>query len=98
MEADPTRSGRAGAARVPLSPRLADAAVDAPGITRRAVLSVLEAFFRHPWLHSLPLAVMLAVGVTAALDHDDRYRSVATMTATDRSLLSDVTATNDPAL
>jgi uncharacterized protein involved in exopolysaccharide biosynthesis len=52
-------------------------------------------FFRHPWLHLLPLFLMLAVGVTRAVDHDTQYRATATMSARDQSLLSDVTATND---
>jgi hypothetical protein len=64
------------------------------GITRRIVLNVLETFFRHPLLHSLPLLLMLVIGVASALGHDDRFTSVSTMSASEQSLLSDVTETN----
>ncbi len=79
-------------------PRLnADTSSQPEGITRRVVLNVLEAFFRRPWLHLLPLIVLTAVGVATAFNHDDRYRSVATMSSTNDSLLSDLTATNSTA-
>jgi len=58
------------------------------------VLNVLETFFRHPLLHSLPLLLMLVIGVVSAVGHDDRFTSAATMSASEQSLLSDVTETN----
>ena len=42
------------------------------------MLNVLETFFRHPFLHSLPLLLMLVVGVVSAVGHDDRFTSAST--------------------
>ena len=73
----------------------ADTSSEPDGVTRRVFLNLLEAFFRRPWLHLVPLVALTALGVGAALDQPDRFRSVATMRTTDDSLLSDVTSTND---
>jgi uncharacterized protein involved in exopolysaccharide biosynthesis len=65
------------------------------GITRRVVLNILEAFFRRPWLHLLPLILMLALGAATALGGKEEFRSVGSLTATNESLLADITATNE---
>jgi uncharacterized protein involved in exopolysaccharide biosynthesis len=85
------RDGGGSAARRPN----ADTSSEPEGITRRVVLNILEAFFRRPWLHLVPLILLTALSIGTAFDHGEQFRSVATMKASDESLLSDVTATND---
>jgi hypothetical protein len=92
--AEPLVVGGARASR-PVLRRNADTSSAPDGITRRVVLNVLEAFFRRPWLHLLPLILLSALGVASAMNQDREFRSVATLSATDQSLLSQVTATNN---
>jgi len=73
----------------------ADTSSEPEGITRRVLVNLLEAFFRRPWLHLVPLILLAALGIGTAVDQPERFRSVATMRTTDDSLLSDVTSTND---
>lgn len=55
------------------------------------MLNILEAFFRRPWLHLLPLILMLALGATTVASTKAKYVSVGTLSATNESLLNDVT-------
>jgi capsular polysaccharide biosynthesis protein len=64
------------------------------GITRRVALNLLEAFFRRRWLHLLPILFLTTFGVVTAIGRDAQYRSVATLSASDVSLLSQITTTN----
>jgi uncharacterized protein involved in exopolysaccharide biosynthesis len=66
------------------------------GITRRVMLNVLEAFFRRPWLHLLPLILMLALGAATVASMKSVYKSVGTLSATNESLLNDITAGSAP--
>ena len=72
----------------------AETSTEPEGITRRVMLNILEAFFRRPWLHLLPLILMLGVGAASAVGGDPEYRAVGTLSATNESLLADLTATN----
>lgn len=65
------------------------------GITRRVMLNVLEAFFRRPWLHLLPLILMLALGAATVASMTSQYSSVGTLRSTNESLLNDITAANN---
>jgi capsular polysaccharide biosynthesis protein len=64
------------------------------GITRRVMLNVLEAFFRRPWLHLLPLILMLALGAATVASMKPQFLSVGILRATNESLLNDITAAN----
>lgn len=77
----------------PRTPLTADTSSQPEGITRRALLNILEAFFRRPWLHLLPLILMLALGAASAFTGSDSFRSVGTLSVTNESLLSDLTST-----
>jgi capsular polysaccharide biosynthesis protein len=69
----------------------ADTSSQPEGITRRVILNVLEAFFRRPVLHLLPLILMLGVGVASVVNMKQQYRSVGTLSVTNESLLADLT-------
>jgi capsular polysaccharide biosynthesis protein len=60
-------------------------------MTRRVVLHVLETFFRHPFVHTLPLIILLAFGVISAMGATKEYRSVGVLNATSGTLLSELT-------
>ncbi len=45
--------------RTPLN---ADTSSEPDGLTRRVMLNMLEAFFRRPWLHLLPLILPVRLG------------------------------------
>ncbi len=78
------------------APRVnADTTAQPEGLTRRVVLNILEAFFRRPWLHLLPLIIMLALGAATAFNKQDEYRSVGTITALRSTLISDITQVNN---
>jgi uncharacterized protein involved in exopolysaccharide biosynthesis len=82
--------------RTPLN---ADTSSEPDGLTRRVMLNILEAFFRRPWLHLLPLILMCALGAASVLSMTPQYRSVGTLNATGESLLNDITeAANTPGL
>ena len=55
------------------------------------VLNILEAFFRRPFLHLLPLVLMLGLGVASVVNLNDEYTSVGTLSVTNESLLADLT-------
>ncbi|MET0326661.1 MAG: hypothetical protein ABW219_15700 [Ilumatobacteraceae bacterium] len=69
----------------------ADTSSQPDGLTRRVVLNILEAFFRRPILHLLPLILMLGIGVASVLNVKQQYRSVGTLSVTNESLLADLT-------
>jgi uncharacterized protein involved in exopolysaccharide biosynthesis len=82
--------------RTPLN---ADTSSEPDGLTRRVMLNILEAFFRRPWLHLLPLILLLALGGASVLSMTPQYSSVGTLNATGESLLNDLTeAANTPGL
>jgi uncharacterized protein involved in exopolysaccharide biosynthesis len=58
------------------------------------VLNILEAFFRRPWLHLLPLILLLALGAATAFRGTEEYRAVGTITAVDSTVIGDLTQTN----
>src|SRR6188472_1532606 len=73
----------------------ADTTSEPEGITRRVVLNVLEAFFRRPWLHLLPLILMLALGAATAFSKSPVYRAAGTITAESSTLIGDLTQQNN---
>jgi hypothetical protein len=78
----PVGTGQSGAIRSTRGTRLnADTSAEPEGLTRRVVLNVLEAFFRRPWLHLLPLILMLILGGVTAFGKDPVYKSTGTITA-----------------
>jgi uncharacterized protein involved in exopolysaccharide biosynthesis len=78
----PVGTGQTGGLRSTRRTRLnADTSAEPEGLTRRVVLNVLEAFFRRPWLHLLPLILMLILGGVSAFGKDSVYRSTGTITA-----------------
>jgi uncharacterized protein involved in exopolysaccharide biosynthesis len=82
--------------RTPLN---ADTSSEPDGLTRRVMLNILEAFFRRPWLHLLPLFLLCALGAASVLSMTPQYKSVGTLNATGESLLNDLTeAANTPGL
>jgi uncharacterized protein involved in exopolysaccharide biosynthesis len=82
--------------RTPLN---ADTSSEPNGLTRRVMLNILEAFFRRPWLHLLPLILLGALGAASVLSMTPRYRSIGTLNATGESMLGDLTdAANTPGL
>jgi len=82
--------------RTPLN---ADTSSEPDGLTRRVMLNILEAFFRRPWLHLLPLILLCALGAASVLSLTPQYRAVGTLNATGESLLNDLTdAANTPGL
>jgi uncharacterized protein involved in exopolysaccharide biosynthesis len=82
--------------RTPLN---ADTSSEPDGLTRRVMLNILEAFFRRPWLHLMPLILLCALGAASVLSMTPQYRSVGTLNATGESLLNDLTeAANTPGL
>jgi uncharacterized protein involved in exopolysaccharide biosynthesis len=74
--------------RTPLN---ADTSSEPDGLTRRVMLNILEAFFRRPWLHLLPLILFCALGAASVLSMTPQYSSVGTLNATGESLLNDLT-------
>jgi uncharacterized protein involved in exopolysaccharide biosynthesis len=79
----PVGTGQPGAVRSTRRVRVnADTTAEPEGLTRRVVLNVLEAFFRRPWLHLLPLLLMLILGGVTAFNKDPVYKSTGTITAT----------------
>jgi uncharacterized protein involved in exopolysaccharide biosynthesis len=79
----PVGTGQTGAVRSTRRARLnADTSAEPEGLTRRVVLNVLEAFFRRPWLHLLPLILLLILGGVTAFSKNDVYKASGTMTVT----------------
>ena len=75
--------------RMPAVPAVAE--TPATGVTRRAVLSVLEVFFRQPLLHLLPLILLAGLGLYRGVSAEDEYRSVGMLNATSGTLLTELT-------
>ena len=50
------------------------------------MLNILEAFFRRPILHLLPLILMLVLGVASVVAGSKEYRSAGTLSVTNTSL------------
>jgi len=61
------------------------------GLTRRALLNVLETFYRRPIVYLLPLVLLTALGALTALNADKEYRSAGVLNASAGSLLSEIT-------
>jgi uncharacterized protein involved in exopolysaccharide biosynthesis len=73
----------------------ADTSAEPEGLTRRVVLNVLEAFFRRPWLHLLPLILMLALGAASAFNQKQTYTSTGTLTAESSTVIGNLTQSNN---
>jgi capsular polysaccharide biosynthesis protein len=59
------------------------------------VLHILETFFRHPVVHTLPLIMLLAFGVISAMGATKEYRSSGVLNATSGTLLSELTGSSN---
>jgi uncharacterized protein involved in exopolysaccharide biosynthesis len=59
------------------------------------VLNVLEAFFRRPWLHLLPLILLVALGGATAFSKEEAYRTTGTITAEASTVIGDLTQPNN---
>jgi uncharacterized protein involved in exopolysaccharide biosynthesis len=73
----------------------ADTTAEPEGLTRRVVLNILEAFFRRPWLHLLPLILMLALGGVTAFSKKPVYTSTGALTAESSTLIGSLTQSNN---
>ena len=92
----PVAAGSTAAIRASRRTRLnADTSSEPEGLTRRVVLNFLEAFFRRPWLHLLPLILMLALGGASAFSKKEAFQSTGTITAESSTLIGDLTQTNN---
>jgi uncharacterized protein involved in exopolysaccharide biosynthesis len=92
----PVGTGQATAATRPTRLNV-DTSAEPEGLTRRVVLNVLEAFFRRPWLHLLPLLLMLILGGVTAFNKDPVYTSTGTITvsAASSNLVSSLAPSNN---
>jgi uncharacterized protein involved in exopolysaccharide biosynthesis len=72
----------------------ADTTAEPEGLTRRVVLNILEAFFRRPWLHLLPIILLVALGAATAFSKNEAYQAVGTITAESSTVIGDLTQTN----
>jgi uncharacterized protein involved in exopolysaccharide biosynthesis len=91
----PVQAGSTGAIRASRRTRLnADTSAEPEGLTRRVVLNFLEAFFRRPWLHLLPLILMLALGAASAFSSKEEFKATGTITAESSTVLGDLTQSN----
>ena len=72
----------------------ADTSSEPEGLTRRVMLNILEAFFRRPWLHLLPLILMLILGAVTAFSTGKEFRSVGTISAASSTVIEEVTQQN----
>jgi capsular polysaccharide biosynthesis protein len=61
------------------------------GLTRRALLNVLETFFRKPVLYLLPVFLLTALGVMTAMNSSKEYQSTGVLNASAGSLLNEIT-------
>ena len=92
----PVPAGSTGAMRSSRRTRLnADTSAEPEGLTRRVVLNFLEAFFRRPWLHLLPLILMLVLGGASAFSSKESFKSTGTITAESSTVLGDLTQSNN---
>lgn len=55
------------------------------------MLNILEAFFRRPWLHLLPLILMLILGAVTAFSTGNEFRSVGTISAASSTVIDEIT-------
>src|SRR5690606_7987255 len=60
------------------------------GLTQRALLHILETFFRRPLVYLLPLVLFLGLGVYTALNAEDEYRSTGVPSVSTGSLLEEL--------
>lgn len=72
----------------------ADTSAEPEGLTRRVMLNILEAFFRRPLLHLLPLIVMIVLGGITAFGTAKEYRAVGTLTTAVTTVIGDITQRN----
>ena len=92
----PVPAGSTGAIRASRRTRLnADTSAEPEGLTRRVVLNFLEAFFRRPWLHLLPLILMLALGAASGFSTKQEFTSTGTITAESSTVIGDLTQSNN---
>jgi len=63
----------------------------AEGLTHRVVLNMLEAFFRRPLLHLVPLVLLVGLGILTAFGAARDYEASGTLDATTDSLLAELT-------
>jgi capsular polysaccharide biosynthesis protein len=92
----PITTGSTGAVRSSRRARVnADTTAEPEGLTRRVVLNFMEAFFRRPWLHLLPLILMLALGGATAFNKKESFQSTGTITAESSTLIGDLTQQNN---
>jgi uncharacterized protein involved in exopolysaccharide biosynthesis len=92
----PVAAGSTGAIRASRRTRLnADTSAEPEGLTRRVVLNFLEAFFRRPWLHLLPLILMLALGGVSAFSSKESFQSTGTITAESSTVLGELTQSSN---
>jgi uncharacterized protein involved in exopolysaccharide biosynthesis len=73
----------------------ADTSAEPEGLTRRVVLNVLEAFFRRPWLHLLPIILLAALGGASAFSAKQSFEAVGTITVESSTGIGDITGTNN---
>lgn len=73
----------------------ADTSSEPEGLTRRVVLNILEAFFQRPWLHLLPLILMIALGAATAFSTEAVYKSSGVITAESSTLIGNITQSNN---
>lgn len=91
----PVPAGSTGAIRASRRTRLnADTSAEPEGLTRRVVLNFLEAFFRRPWLHLLPLILMLVLGGANVFSSKEEFKSTGTITAESSTVLGDLIPSN----
>lgn len=58
------------------------------------MLNILEAFFRRPWLHLLPLALLVAFGAFTAFNAPQEFRSMGSLNAIRNDQLTEITERN----
>lgn len=61
-------------------------------MSRRSLLRILDAFFRHRWWYVLPALLLVGVGLATAASAEGVYRSSGVMYAESETLLSRLTA------
>ena len=59
------------------------------------MLNFLEAFFRRPWLHLLPIILLVALGAASVFNTKQTFEAVGTITAESSTVIGDMTHTNN---
>ena len=55
------------------------------------MLNILEAFFRRPWLHLLPLILMVVLGAVTAFSTGKEYKSTGTLVVSSTTPIEEIT-------